>query len=116
LRFIAFREGLPHVDANTSRVLPADDGYGPRGLLPVAASVFLTCRFLWRDNVVLDNSVREITGWPEAKLTECKHVYRDSIRIICDELQKAVDQLDNADGLYGRSPCNSGFEAGWCGR
>ncbi|WP_461506304.1 hypothetical protein [Rhodopirellula baltica] len=53
-------------------------------------------RFLWRDNVVLDNAVREITGWPESRLNECKLAYRDSVHIIRDEWQRAVDSLSDA--------------------
>lgn len=79
------RECFRPMDTNMPECHPWDQAYASFG------------RFLWRDNMVLHNVVREITGWPDETLQRCKDDYRDGIRIIRDEWQMAVDHLDNTE-------------------
>ncbi len=79
------RECFRPMDTDLPECHPWDQAYASFG------------KFLWRDNDVLQIAVREIAGWPDDKLQTCKNDYRDSARIIRDEWQMAVDQLDNAD-------------------
>jgi len=78
------RDCFRPMDTNMPECHPWDQAYSSFG------------RFLWQDNVVLDNSVREITGWPESRLNECKLAYREAVRFLRDEYQQAADSLDDA--------------------
>lgn len=77
------RDCFRPIDTNMPECHPWDQAYTIFG------------RFLWRDNAVLHHSVREITGWPDDKINECKLAYRESVRIIRDEWQLAFDQLNS---------------------